>query len=242
MAYLQGMDVSRWQGTVDWKKAKAAGIEFAFTRASVSDYYTDPMCLTNIQGMQDNGILWGAYMVLRDTETAKDQVDKFYESIGNNKPDLPVVMDCELRNTSPEAMMNTIEQVSNLVVHFDGRLPIYYSNLSYTNYLGSPLWLSRHYLWIANYTNKPEGPSDESITGYFPAMPSMWNNKYLFWQWSADKNGLGEKYGAESADIDLNRFKGTIEDLRAFAGLEPPKAESWLKTLLKQICGALEKI
>ena len=141
------------------------------------------------------------------------------------EPEMQPVMDVELRNNSAKEMLERIYQVANKLGYQGGREAIYYSNLSFTQgYLGSPEWLSKFPLWIANYTFAEQ-----------PAMPSIWDD-WTFWQWSADGNHLGPTYGAESDSIDLNRYAGTIEDLRAFAGIAPPKAENPFIRLLRAVC------
>jgi GH25 family lysozyme M1 (1,4-beta-N-acetylmuramidase) len=60
-ANLQGIDVSHWQGTIDWNQVKNAGVAFAYAKASEGTTYTDPMFSTNLQGARAAGIPFGAY-------------------------------------------------------------------------------------------------------------------------------------------------------------------------------------
>lgn len=70
MAVLKGVDVSRHQGVVDWKKVKAAGIDFAVIRAGYGRYDTqiDSRFKANIEdakaaGIKYIGVYWYSYAV-----------------------------------------------------------------------------------------------------------------------------------------------------------------------------------
>ncbi|MBP0725784.1 InlB B-repeat-containing protein [Bacillus sp. RG28] len=60
-ANLKGIDVSKWQGTIDWKQVKNSGIAFVYAKASQGTTYTDPMFSTNVQGARAAGLPIGAY-------------------------------------------------------------------------------------------------------------------------------------------------------------------------------------
>lgn len=60
-ANLKGIDVSHWQGTIDWKQVKNSGIAFVYAKASQGTTNTDPMFSTNVQGARAVGLPIGAY-------------------------------------------------------------------------------------------------------------------------------------------------------------------------------------
>lgn len=60
-ANIKGIDVSHWQGTIDWKEVKNSGIAFAYAKASQGTTITDPMFATNVQGARAAGLPIGAY-------------------------------------------------------------------------------------------------------------------------------------------------------------------------------------
>ncbi|WP_180960294.1 GH25 family lysozyme [Neobacillus cucumis] len=60
-ANLKGIDVSHWQGTIDWNQVKNSGIAFAYAKVSQGTTYTDPMFSTNLQGARAAGLPFGAY-------------------------------------------------------------------------------------------------------------------------------------------------------------------------------------
>ena len=61
-----GIDVSRWQGDIDWTKVREAGIEFAIIKAGGSDdgFYTDSKFEKNYKGAKEAGISVGAYYIV----------------------------------------------------------------------------------------------------------------------------------------------------------------------------------
>jgi lysozyme len=58
---LPGIDVSKWQGTIDWSKVAGAGIRFAIARATKGRTYIDPTFQANVNEARANGIVVGAY-------------------------------------------------------------------------------------------------------------------------------------------------------------------------------------
>src|SRR5436309_2175749 len=59
--WLNGIDVSHWQGTINWNSVKNAGVTFAVCKASEGTDYQDPTFFTNWNAMHAAGIIRGAY-------------------------------------------------------------------------------------------------------------------------------------------------------------------------------------
>ena len=64
-AFVDGIDVSRWQGNINWTQVKNSGIDFAFTKATEGVNYVDPKYHTNMQGAKAAGVLIGPYHFCR---------------------------------------------------------------------------------------------------------------------------------------------------------------------------------
>src|SRR4051812_46519806 len=60
-ATVKGIDVSKWQGSIDWAKVKASGVAFAIARVGDGDSYVDPQFGANWSGMKAHGIIRGTY-------------------------------------------------------------------------------------------------------------------------------------------------------------------------------------
>jgi lysozyme len=109
MAGIKGIDVSHWQGTIDWGKVKAAGIKFAIIKAGGSDagFYTDSKWEENYTGAKAAGIPIGAYyFVGKDCVTAsagKADAERFIKILKNKQLEYPVYMDNEAQPASAKA-------------------------------------------------------------------------------------------------------------------------------------------
>lgn len=203
MDRVPGIDVSRWQGEVDWQRVKDAGYRFAFIRATIGDFYADPRFYTNWTGAQDAGILVSAYHVVTPNEPAESQIAYFFDVLDGRVSDLPLVMDVE-RDDGAEVteISQCVRDCLQFVRARDGRGPIIYTaRWCWNRYvLTSAEWQS-YDLWTASYTTEPILPRDWST--------------WRFWQYSE----RGQVSGI-SAATDLNWFDGTYEDLLAYAGKE----------------------
>ncbi|WP_252361745.1 glycoside hydrolase family 25 protein [Paenibacillus terrae] len=99
----QGIDVSRYQGKIDWKAVKDDGISFAFIKASQGKSYRDKTFIGNAQAARAVGVMVGAYHYLDDSaktpEDARREAANFVSAIdsagGISAFDLPPVMDYE---------------------------------------------------------------------------------------------------------------------------------------------------
>lgn len=103
---LKGIDVSRWQGTIDWKKVKDSGIQFVIIKAGGSDdgYYTDSKFEENYKGAKAAGLKVGAYYFngksfITHAEGIK-QAEHFASIIKGKTFEFPVYCDVEVQSPS----------------------------------------------------------------------------------------------------------------------------------------------
>jgi len=201
MDRVPGIDVSRWQGEVDWQKVRAAGYRFAVIRATIGDFYTDPRFYANWSGAQDAGILVSAYHVVTPDKPAESQISYLFDVLDGRVSDFPLIVDVE-RDDGADLVEITqcIRDCLQVVQARDGRRPIIYTaRWCWNRYvLTSAAWQS-YDLWVASYTTDPVLPRDWST--------------WRFWQYSEQ----GKVSGIRAA-TDLNWFDGTYEDLLAYAG------------------------
>ncbi|RLC78560.1 MAG: glycoside hydrolase [Chloroflexi bacterium] len=205
MSTTPGIDVSRWQGDINWEMVAAAGYRFAIVRATIGNYYTDPRFYGNWSGAGDAGLLVSAYHVVTPEHPADSQVDRFLDVLGDRKADLPLVLDVELsRGISPAGITACVRDCVQKVEQQDGRKPIIYTAGWFWNHkvLESPEWAECD-LWVAHY-----GVST-------PTLPTGWS-EWKFWQHSEK----GQVPGIAAA-TDLNQFNGSYDDLLACANAEP---------------------
>ncbi len=205
MARTPGIDVSRWQGEIDWRVVAAGGYRFAIIRSTVGDYYTDPRFYENWRGAQDAGLLVSAYHVVKPKTSAEAQITRLFDVLEGRQPDLPLVLDVELADEQPAPVVTgAVKACAQLIEQREGRKPIMYTGGWFwnPNILHSPEW-AQYDLWIAHYG------VDQ------PTLPQDWA-EWRFWQHSEK----GSVAGVTSRNTDLDWFNGSYEDLLAYAAKE----------------------
>jgi lysozyme len=106
MSEFRGIDVSHWQGAIDWARVKAAGIQFAIIKAGGSDagFYTDPRWEENYREAKANGIAVGAYYFVgpacTSAEDGKADAERFLAQLKGKQFEYPVYMDVEATSAS----------------------------------------------------------------------------------------------------------------------------------------------
>jgi lysozyme len=200
---VKGVDVSTYQGAVDWTKVKAAGIDFAFARISDGTANPDAEFTANWKGMKAAGVLRGAYQYWRASADPTAQANLVASSLqgagGMLADDLPVVMDIE---TADGASASTIEANMKtwlaLVEQKTGKKPLLYTSMG--TYPISATTYDTYTLWVANYG------------ATCPSMPVGWS-AWTFWQ-----DGDAGSVAGISGGVDTDVFNGSLAQLQTFAG------------------------
>jgi len=152
----------------------------------------------------------GAYYYFLPQFDAVMQADYFISVIRSAPLWLPPVIDVEQDGgLTPTAVKTKVKTFIYRVKEVMAQYCMVYTRSSFWNPMvaDSELWEELD-LWIARYSTTLTHPWGSSTT-YKPRDWSTWQ----FWQWSADSNGRGAEFGAQSASIDIDRFNGSIEDL-----------------------------
>jgi lysozyme len=205
---IRGIDVSHFQGTINWQKVAASNVAFAFTKATDGAGLKDTHFTANYEGMKSNGILRGAYHFFRPAVDAAAQADSFLHVVNKLQPgDLPPALDVEVDQGKPaNIIIKGVQVWVDAVEKALGRTPIIYTLASFWNSkVGGTAQFAENPLWVAHYTSKPK-----------PAMPKGFPN-FTIWQFTSE--GGGAVGGIGGSGLDLNRFNGTLEELRKLAGL-----------------------
>jgi len=210
MSWVTGIDVSLYQGNVDWKKAKDAGVKVAIIRLGIG-ISKDKKFDENFAGAREAGIdLVSAYHVFYPAYDPLAQANFVNQELQNIKLDFHLYADVEIAaSISPltysyrlKKYLDAIEYKykgiytrgiwwnTNLCYYYKGEYKPYYD------------W-SKYRLWIARYNETITHPWLDDPVKLQPAGFKY----YQIWQYSADNNGKGLEYGAESWSIDLNRVK-----------------------------------
>jgi lysozyme len=194
---LSGIDVSKWQATVNWESVQQAGIEFAFARATYGTSEVDSYFSDNWQAMKNAGVIRGAYHFFLVADDPTQQAEFFIKTVGSLGPnDLPPVIDVESTSGTSSNLAADVQTWLNVVEQGLGRTPIIYTAPSYwnENITGG---FGDYPLWVAEY-----GVSS-------PKPVNGWSN-YTFWQYSSS----GTVAGVNGA-VDQDYFNGTSQDLTA---------------------------
>ena len=173
-AIFEGVDVSVYQGNIDWNKAKADGIEFAIMRAGYGKYVSqkDKYFDQNMKNAKAAGLPCGVYWFsyALTPEDAIKEADACYEVIKNYKLEYPVSFDMETESQ----MKLPKETVAQIIEAFCGRMESYgyyttlYTYASFLNYKVEDRIFDKYDIWVAHYnTNKP-----------------AFNRNYGLWQYS----------------------------------------------------------
>lgn len=202
-----GIDVSSWEGAIDWDAVQRAGIQFAFARASDGASYEDSQFQTYWDALKAHGIVRGAYQYFRASQDPVAQADLLAQKIGTLLPgDLPPVLDCEtLDGQDAGTFVTNMRAWIDRIQAKTGLKPLIYATRSFWHdELGEPT-VPNCGLWVANW-----GVSE-------PKIPDQWSD-WLFWQ-TTDK---GTVAGIGGSNCDLDVFHGSLADLVSWANGQVP--------------------
>jgi lysozyme len=208
-SWVLGLDVSHYQGTVDWASAARRGYRFAFMKATEGTAWTDPQFNTNWNGVHTAGLLRGAYHYYEPGSDPQQQAELFLRTVWPDdvQPllapgDLPPVLDVETTGGQSAAeVVQGIEAWLSLVQQKTLRLPIVYTGREFWDSLGTQQ-LGGNPLWVAEY----------GVTAPSP-LPAGWRHWQL-WQYSQ----TGSVEGVDG-DVDLDVFQGSLQDLQRMGAL-----------------------
>ncbi|NOY90788.1 MAG: hypothetical protein GXP55_06210 [Deltaproteobacteria bacterium] len=195
---LRGIDVSHWQGTIDWDAVAADGVTFAFIRVSDGDFL-DREFTRNWAEAKRVGIRRGVYQFFRAGNDPIADAEILITRMGALEPgDLAPVLDAEtMDGQSASTVQANMRRWLEHVAAATGTTPFIYSGSGFWNgSFGSPDFME-YPLWVANYTS------------LCPSMPSPWT-RWVFWQDSSRGSVAGI-----SGNVDMDFFNGDAAALAA---------------------------
>lgn len=184
----RGIDVSRWQGNIDWRTVKASGIDFAIIKAGGADdgYYKDSKFEENYKGCKDNGIKVGAYYFSNATtpDEAVTEAIKFIELLKGKQFDMPVYFDIEGKNqlSLGRERISAIIRAFMTTMEYNGYfVGLYHSKSSLETNVDEDI-RTRYAVWLAHWNVEK----------------SSYKGQYGLWQYKVGKcDGI-------SGDVDLD--------------------------------------
>lgn len=201
---IKGVDVSEYQGEIDWKILAKQGIQFAFIKATEGSRYVDPYFQKNWKEAQTTKLAIGAYHFFSYDSSGKDQATNVIKNVTPIEEMLPPVIDVEFygekewklpeKEKTKKELQDMIEELTN----YYGKTPIIYATQkSYHLYIEEDF--TQCPIWIRNVFTKPKLEKER---------------EWSFWQYS-DKGKL-EGYQGKEKYIDLNVFQGKEEEFKQY--------------------------
>ena len=195
MANYNGIDISNWQGSVNFAAVRNSGVQIVYIKATEGNFYIDPYLQEYYDGATNNGLLVGFYHFFSPSISASSQASFFANAIKGMKSDCKLVLDLE---ETGGYWPGTLSSMSNRFledVQANTGLDVaLYTYASFANNNIAPGYgLEKYPLWIAEY-----GSSS-------PRSNPIWGSSYAGWQYSDSGYVPGV-----SGNCDLDTFNSGI--------------------------------
>lgn len=207
---IQGIDVARYQGRIDFDTVRASGIHFVFIKATEGKDYIDPMFADNWRRARAAGLARGAYHFMTWCSLAREQAEWFIRNVPPDADALPPVLDLEWNNDSSckkkfsrEDMLEKIRVMLAAMEAHTGKLPIIYTDINFHR----DVLAGEHFVnafWLRSTAAEPRHRYS--------------SRDWTFWQWTQ----TGVVPGVPK-EVDRNVFYGTPDEWVVFllTGCDP---------------------
>jgi lysozyme len=202
---IQGIDVSKYQGTIDWNAVASSGVKFAWIKATEGGDHIDERFQANWQGAKLAGIPHGAYHFMYWCRRPIEEATWFEENVPVEDDALPPVLDVEPTPDSKTCRrhLERDQTIADMKVVLDemerhfGKRPIIYTSVEFYRAILSGGAFADYPIWVRS-------------TKHNPALP-YGDRDWKFWQYQAD----GIVPGIDG-DVDRNVFYGDRDQWQAF--------------------------
>ena len=192
-----GVDVSNYQGDIDWNVLEEQGVRFAFIKATEGSGHVDESVRQNLERASETDIKLSAYHFFSFDSAGETQAANFISAVPADEIDMPPVVDIEYyadkrkNKPSKEEAENILRTLLSKLEEYYGEKPIIYTTLPvYRRYVKENF--SDYPLWIRSVNFEPD----------------LINWK--FWQYC--DSGELEGYNGDEKCIDFNVYNGTEEE------------------------------
>ena len=209
---VEGIDVSVWQGAINWQSVKNSGITFGIARVSygtsLDSWFDD-----NWNGMKSVGLVRGAYQFFLPQQDPIAQADVMINAMGQlGSGDLPPVVDVE--DTGGQSKATIAAKLKQWCQHIEGatgKKPIIYTGKYFWQDNVASFDFGEYPLWIPNYSFS------------CPNLPDNYWSDWVMFQYSSTGSVPGV-----SGDVDRDKFNGSLADLQAYANGGPAYAAKFV--------------
>jgi len=207
---IQGIDIARYQGLVDFTAARADGIHFAYMKVTEGRDYFAPAFLSNWDRARQAGIARGVYHFMTWCSLASEQAAWFIMNAPNDPDALPPVLDLEWNNHSSckvkhdkAYILEKVRVMLDAMERHTGKLPIIYTDINFHR----DILAGEHFpnaFWLRSTAAEP---AKVYASGHF-----------TFWQWTQTGVVRGVK-----GEVDRNAFYGSQSEWVRFllSGCDP---------------------
>lgn len=203
---VRGIDVSSYQGVIDWEKIESQKISFAFIKATEGSGFTDEYFAENYKNSAHTSIRIGAYHFFSFDSPGKTQAENYIKSVEKRDNMLPPVIDVEYYNGNgsdppdeEKARQNLNDLINELKSYYGMDPIIYATDVTYDRYIKNHF--ENNDIWIRSIFTKAALSDDR---------------KWTFWQYC--NRGRLDGYNGVEKFIDLNVFNGTKEEFECYGG------------------------
>jgi lysozyme len=207
---IHGIDVSKYQGDIDWSAVKASGVQFVWIKATEGGDHADEKFTANWAGAKMAGVPHGAYHFVYWCRPPNEEVSWFEQNVPVEDDSLPPVLDVEATPTSQtchrhlereSAIADMRVMLEEMERHYHRR-PVIYTSVDFFEAILSDGAFSDYPIWVRS-------------TKHHPAV-RYGARKWNFWQYQSD----GATPGIVG-HVDQNAFYGNYDQWQAF--LDGPK-------------------
>jgi len=207
---VQGLDVARYQGRIDFTAARAGGTHFVYMKSTEGKDYIDPDFYDNWRRAREAGMARGAYHFMTWCSLASEQAAWFVRNVPNDPDALPPVLDLEWNNHSKcknkHDRADILEKVRVMLAAMEahtGKVPIIYTDINFHR----EVLAGEHFdnaFWLRSTAAEPH---------YIYS-----GRQWLFWQWTQ----TGTMSGV-NVEVDRNAFYGSADEWIMFllTGCDP---------------------
>lgn len=225
---VHGIDVSKFQGDIDWNAVASSGVKFAWIKATEGGDRADARFQANWTGAKAAGVPHGAYHFVYWCRSPMEEMAFFEQNAPVEDDALPPVLDVEATPTSPTchrhltqdgAIADMRVMLQEMERHY-GKRPIIYTTVDFYEAILSDGALSDYPIWVRS-------------TKHHPAV-KYGSRAWAFWQYQSD----GQTPGI-NGNVDRDVFYGTKVQWDAFLREQPsgPRQPTVQKALIQQLAG-----
>ncbi|MDE6363158.1 MAG: hypothetical protein K2L86_02665 [Lachnospiraceae bacterium] len=207
---VHGVDVSHYQGTIDWEILSQQNLDFAVIKATEGSSHIDDRFVENWQAAEQTHLYLGAYHFFSFDSDGDKQAASYIETVGNLDGKLAPVVDVEYygnKKSNPPARADVVQNLGafldTLEQHYQIKPIIYTTFTVYNEYIKGEF--EDYPLWVRSIYCPPA---------------VLFGNRWSFWQYM--DTAMLDGYAGDEKYIDVNVFRGTMEELEELV-IQPAK-------------------